>query len=99
MRALALGCGDPGWGADPVKLGFAAASQLAKASLALGRPRGARKAWEEAVRLNPAHPEPYVALAESSMTEGDPAKAKLLLAEAIRLAPGHRRARIMEAAL
>jgi tetratricopeptide (TPR) repeat protein len=99
MKALALGCGDPGWGADPGKLGFTAACQLAKANTQLGHHQEARKAWEEAVRLNPNHPEPYVALAESSINDGDTAKAKLLLAEAIRLAPAHRRARSMEASL
>ncbi|MDR0622097.1 MAG: glycosyltransferase [Deltaproteobacteria bacterium] len=98
-KALALGCGDPGWGADHRKLGFVSASLLAKANATLGRHREARKAWEEAVRLNPEHPEPYVALAESLITEGDTPKARLLLAEAIRLSPTHRRALNMEASL
>ncbi|MDR1310023.1 MAG: tetratricopeptide repeat protein [Deltaproteobacteria bacterium] len=99
MRALALGCGDPGWGADPARHGFVAASQLARALERTGDPNGARKAWEEAVRLNPANPEPYVALAESHMAAGNSPRARLLLDEAIRLAPAHRRARTLEASL
>jgi tetratricopeptide (TPR) repeat protein len=99
MKALALGCGDPGWGADHRKQGFVAACQLAKASEGLGCLEEARKAWEEAVRLNPEHPEPYVALAESSLTEGDTSKAKSLLEEAIRLSPSHRRAKALERSL
>ncbi|MDR2367969.1 MAG: glycosyltransferase [Deltaproteobacteria bacterium] len=99
MKALAFGCGDPGWGADHRKQGFVAACLLAKATGSLGRHQEAKKAWEEALRLNPEHPEPYVALAESSITSGDTPMARRLLAEAIRLAPTHRRALSMEASL
>ncbi|MDR2386454.1 MAG: glycosyltransferase [Deltaproteobacteria bacterium] len=99
MKALAFGCGDPGWGADHRKQGFVTACLLAKANKSLGREQNARKAWEEAMRLNPENPEPYVALAESSISQGDTSKAKELLAKAISLAPAHRRALSMEAAL
>ncbi|MDR2301776.1 MAG: glycosyltransferase [Deltaproteobacteria bacterium] len=99
MKALAFGCGDPGWGADHRKQGFVAACLLAKANKTLGREQNARKAWEEALRLNPENPEPYVALAESSISQGDTLRAKELLAKAISLAPAHRRALSMEAML
>jgi tetratricopeptide (TPR) repeat protein len=99
MKALAFGCGDPGFGADHRKQGFIAACLLAKANQTLGQDHNARKAWEEALRLNPENPEPYVALAESSITRGETSKAKEFLAEAIRLAPAHRRALSMEASL
>jgi tetratricopeptide (TPR) repeat protein len=91
-RALALGCGDPGWGADPVKMGFQTACQLAKANERLGRTSEAFRAWKAASRLDPDHPEPYVAMAETSMAGGDRSLAKELISVAISLAPAHRRA-------
>ncbi|MDR0355703.1 MAG: glycosyltransferase [Deltaproteobacteria bacterium] len=98
-QALALGCGDPSWGADPARCGFTAACQLAKALEKIGKFREAGRAWEEAARHNPENPEPWVALAEHSMTAGNAELAKHLLEKAIKLAPAHRRAKQLEASL
>jgi tetratricopeptide (TPR) repeat protein len=98
-QALALGCGDPGWGADPARAGFTAACQLAKASEKLGDLREAGRAWREAIRCNPESPEPWVALAELSLKAGRSGQAKDLLEKAMRLAPAHRRAKLLEASL
>ncbi|MDR1296026.1 MAG: glycosyltransferase [Deltaproteobacteria bacterium] len=97
--ALALGCGDPAWGADPARQGFVCACRLAKAEERAGRTGEARRAWREAIGLNPGNPEPWVALAESALAEGEGAEARMLLEQAIRLAPAHRRARMLEASL
>ena len=91
-KALALGCGDAFWGADPAKAGFQAACMLAKASQRLGRDQDSWRAWRAASSFDPGHPEPYVAMAESSMAGGDRDLARELLGVAISLAPSHRRA-------
>jgi Flp pilus assembly protein TadD len=91
-RALALGCGDPGWGASEAKLGFQAACLLARAYERIGRPLAGWRAWRAASSFAPDHPEPYVAMAETSMAGGDRAAAKELIERAISLAPAHRRA-------
>jgi Flp pilus assembly protein TadD len=91
-RALSLGCGDPGWGAEPSKLGFQTACLLARALERSGRPLAGWRAWRAATTLAPEHPEPYVAMAETSMAGGDMATAKELIDRAISLAPAHRRA-------
>jgi tetratricopeptide (TPR) repeat protein len=90
--ALAHGCGDRGWGADPARLGFQTACLLAKAEERLGRPGEARLAWREASGIDPGHPEPWVAMAESSLAAGDRDSARELLGRAMSLAPSHRRA-------
>jgi tetratricopeptide (TPR) repeat protein len=97
--ALAAGCGDRGWGADPIRLGFQTACLLAKAEERLGRAGDAWRAWRAASGIDPAHPEPWVAMAESSMAAGDRVSAKELLGRAIGLAPSHRRALSLSAEL
>jgi tetratricopeptide (TPR) repeat protein len=99
QRALDLGCGDPGWGADHRRQGFIAACQLAKALRSSDQPRRARQAWEQASRLNPDNPEPLVAQAESLLAEGQTSLARGLIRKAVLLAPNHYRARLLEAAL
>jgi tetratricopeptide (TPR) repeat protein len=91
-KALVYGCGDKGWGADPIKTAFSAASILAKALERLGEVQKAAMAWRQACSLNPQHPEPYVALAQSLMATGDQAQAKEFLELAISIAPAHRKA-------
>jgi tetratricopeptide (TPR) repeat protein len=98
-KALALGCGDPSWGADPIRQGFICACHLAKAKEKLGLNTLAKRAWQEAININPDNPEPWVALAESALAEGQNVEARVLLEQAIRLAPAHRRAKMLEASL
>ncbi|MDR1487795.1 MAG: hypothetical protein LBT62_07400, partial [Deltaproteobacteria bacterium] len=98
-KALAWGCGDKDWGADPAKNAFIAASMLAKSLENTGELQKASAAWRTAVSLNPQHPEPYVALAESYMAGGDKVHAKEFLERAIALAPAHRRAKNLYGAL
>ncbi|MDR1546286.1 MAG: glycosyltransferase [Deltaproteobacteria bacterium] len=89
-KALAAGCGDLGWGADPRREGFTAASILAKILAKAGEADQARLAWRQAAELAPARPEPWVALAEAELEAGRPQEAKKMLEKAMRLAPGHR---------
>ncbi|MDR1658157.1 MAG: glycosyltransferase [Deltaproteobacteria bacterium] len=91
-KALALGCGDPGWGADPAAVGFTTACLLAKSLQKCGHQADAWRAWKAATNYCPQHPEPYVAMAETSLAGGDRQQAKKFLDIAIGLAPAHRRA-------
>ncbi|MDR2442454.1 MAG: glycosyltransferase [Deltaproteobacteria bacterium] len=97
--AINLGCGDPGWGADPTALGFRTACLLARSREKLGHMTQAWRAWRMASGYCPSHPEPYVAMAESYLAEGDSNQAKKLLDIAISLAPAHRRALSLSMAL
>ncbi|MDR3204645.1 MAG: glycosyltransferase [Deltaproteobacteria bacterium] len=94
-RALEFGCGDLGWGADPSRLGFTAASILAKTHEKLNLLPQAAEAWRLASDFNPSHPEPIVALAGVKIQIGQAWEARALLQKAIELAPTHRRARLM----
>jgi tetratricopeptide (TPR) repeat protein len=97
--ALAAGCGDPGWGADPAKEGFKTACLLAKTFERAGKPDKAFGAWRVASSFDPRHPEPLVAMAESALASGDRPGAGKLLALAMSLAPAHRRALSLAGAL
>jgi tetratricopeptide (TPR) repeat protein len=91
--ALEKGLSDPGWGAPDEKLSFICASMLGKTLLEKGREKEAEIAFQKALSLSPANPEPRVALAELALVAGDTRLAENHLTKALELSPLHRKAR------
>ena len=61
--------------------------EQAEAEMAAGQPGIAGAALENAVRIDPDHPRPWLALAQLRLQEGDIRQAELLARRALNLSP------------
>lgn len=91
-QAQRLGLDDPAAGSNPVRTGFTAAMLQGRSFEKTDRNREAKEAFKRAGQIDPANPEPELALARLAFSAQSRREALLHVARSLDLAPGNRQA-------